>query len=761
MATVSVAADSAVLVGSGTPPVTLLRRIWLPGGLLQRVRWLMLIAALLVVDLNGIEGVTASAAAGRAWPLAIASLAALTTIWLYAYLRDRFSLVTDLLNAGALVLLGASSAGAQDLAFPIYASAWMRALHGTPRQSARAMLIFIAAFAVGGTLAGSLTTPVPVYVASRSVVAILLAGCFALVGLVLATYERTVARERRLRQASHALAEATDRQTIYAATLSGARDLLAGVDGSGAGDGDSSTTTVELAVGSAEDSTIVAAAGRGAGASGTHLRLDDLPPAGAEALHRGESVELIGASPELYGALAIAPRGGSLYAFPLAGHGTLDGAVLVGTERPLEQELKDDLETLTDLAALAIESQLLLEARRASHGAPASPAPVPTTSSPSSPSMAQPDDAAYDRVRSRLGTAVSAATTLDASSSSHAPWRMPSDLATRVRWIFLALATVLSLGTGIPTLLSFAQDPFEPVLLVALLAPLWLGAWFVYGYRRAAFPLVGDLAVGALLFMVLATVNPSVSQFALFSSMFFRAVYGSRARVALALAIHVAALLAAWRLVPDRGLATVSLSNIILFVVITSVIGGVLHFIAATLVKHERALQRGRILRVSGAHLVAASTRSHVHDATLDGARALLTGSPGATVVIATGSTEDLATVAAAGSHGAHAAGLTMHVQELPESLRLSFRQGVPVDQPRAEPGVWRTFDLEGNPGALYAVPLHAAGQFEGALVAATDAPLDPELKDLLQTLGSLASLALEDALLVETSPAATPEPTA
>jgi hypothetical protein len=269
---------------------------------------------------------------------------------------------------------------------------------------------------------------------------------------------------------------------------------------------------------------------------------------------------------------------------------------------------------------------------------------------------------------------------------------------------------------------------------------------------------VGDVAIGALLFLVMIGVNPSVSQFALFGSMFFRAVYGSRASVALALAIHVAALLAAWLLVPTGGMGPVTPFNVILFTVVLSVLAGVPHLISATLAKHERALVRGRLLRVSGVHLVAASTRAHVYDATLDGARALLSGGSGATVLIATGgavgavgATDDLATVAAAGSHGTHAAGLAMHVQDLPEGLRLSFRQGTPVDQPRAEPNVWRTFDLEGAPGALYAIPLHAADQFEGALVTASDSPLDPELKDHLQTLSSLASLALEDAVLLET----------
>src|SRR5688500_13079232 len=442
MASVSVDTDSVPVVSPAAAAGPLLKKLlWLPTGLLQRVRWLMLIAALLVVDVTGIEGVLSGAAAGLVWPLAVASLAGMSLLWIYGYLRGRFTLVTDLLNAGALVLLGAASVWPQDLAYPVYASAWMRALHATPRQAARALLLYSAAFLAGGLLTASPATPVAPYVASRSAVAIVLATCFGLVGLVLATYERTVARERRLRQAAHDLAEAADRQTIYTATLSAARDLLNDADST---DATRAPYAVELAVGSAEDATVVAAVGSGTASTGSHLRLDDLPPSDAAALHRGEAVEVSHAAAALWSALKLTPREGSLYAFPLAGHGTVDGAVLVGSERALESEIRDDLETLTDLAALAVESQLLLEARRGA-----------TSTATADSHLEAPDATAFDRVRARLGTALSAATTLAASrAATHSPWRIPADLATRVRWLFLVLATILSLGTAIPALIE-------------------------------------------------------------------------------------------------------------------------------------------------------------------------------------------------------------------------------------------------------------------------------------------------------------------
>src|SRR6185503_4008359 len=110
-------------------------------------------------------------------------------------------LLIDLLIAAALVLLGVAAPHPRELAFPVHTSAWMRALHGTPRDTARALIIYIAAFAVVGLLEASRATGLVVYIASRSAVAILLAISFSLIGVVLATYEATIVRERRLRQA--------------------------------------------------------------------------------------------------------------------------------------------------------------------------------------------------------------------------------------------------------------------------------------------------------------------------------------------------------------------------------------------------------------------------------------------------------------------------------------------------------------------------------------------------------------------------------
>src|SRR5437016_4288887 len=69
-----------------------------------------------------------------------------------------------------------------------------------------------------GFLAAALLSPVgsvlSAYVLGAAVVAVAFAVIVSMVATVLAVYERAVARERRLRAAGHALAEATDRVTI-------------------------------------------------------------------------------------------------------------------------------------------------------------------------------------------------------------------------------------------------------------------------------------------------------------------------------------------------------------------------------------------------------------------------------------------------------------------------------------------------------------------------------------------------------------------
>lgn len=726
-----------------------------PAGLLQRVRWVFLLLALALAIAGGIGGAIASAAGGRPWPLTIVAAAGMAAVWLYGYLQVRFTLVTDLLCAAGIIVLGVTVPETRPMSYSILACIWMRALHSTVRQTIVAAVIFAVARVIVGALAAASEAPPDPAANGRNAISFVIVCLFSLSAAVLFTYDRAVTRQRRLRLASRGLAEARDRQSLYAAALSGARGLLDGTSGAG----------VELAVGVEEDMTVVAEAGKGIGAPGGHIDARQLPEALRTELHAGRAAEAVYADPALWRALDLDRQTGTVYAVPLVAHGSFEGAIVVGTDRTLDTEVKDDLQTLGDLTALALESQMLLEARGrgAEQVLPAAAAERPAGTP-------------FERARAMSGTAPAAVTKATGHPAARSPvWPMPLDLAGRLRWIFLGACMVAALWVGLNSLLMVLQGPAQPLQVVAVTTPLWLGGWFVYGYRRGGFPLVGDVAIGVLLLLLfLGTGAPALIDPVLFLSASFRALYGDgdRRQVALAVVIHAAVLPLAVLLLPVFGGSPVDAGGRLIFVPIAvAVFAAGVHLVSVTLGRFERALDRERALRVSGAQLVAATDRGHVYAATLDGAQGLLAGTAGASILVAAGAfspasldgpdgaagtaegadAEELAVVAAAGVRAQQAAGRTILVSALPESLRAAMHQGTPVHQPRADAAAWQALDLEGPPGSLYAVPLHARGALEGAIVVGSDVPLDAELMDDLQTLASLAALALEDIVLVET----------
>ena len=568
-----------------------------PVGLLSRMRWLFLLIGLFAAVAYGVTGTLASAAAGLLWPLTIAATAGLVGTWLYGYARGRFTLAGDLGTGAAIVLLGASLPEPRFMPHAIFASVWIRALHAAPRDVALPTAIYAVAFGAAAALAASPESPFGAYVVGRVLAAALFGAAFSTIALVLAAHERTAAQDRALRAAGRALAEAGDRAAVYAAALAGARGLLGTTPGA----------VVELAIGASDDLDVVAETGSGTGAPGGRVRLGELPEAVREALVAGRAVEVASADAALWLALDLDPRAGTVYALPLAGRGTFDGALVVGSDAPIDDELKDDLQTLSELAALAVERQIQLDARRAG-GAAGAP-------------IAEAGGSPFERARARLGSALAAARPASAAPSV---WPMPRELAQRVRWTIMAAALGLALWVGLYGLLELARGPVGPLQLIAAATPLWLGGWFLYGYRRGGFPLIGDVVVGLLLLAVLlSTETYRVTQFALFASLLFRAVYGGRRDVAVAVVVHAAALFGAVALSPGRGLGAAPVSAVVLMFVAVVALAVAIQLTSAALGRHERALVRGRVLRIAGAHLVAATERAQIEEAARDGREAL------------------------------------------------------------------------------------------------------------------------------------------
>ena len=702
-----------------------------PDGLLARVRWLFTIAALGLAVVLGLGSAAFAAHNGRLPITPAVVMLVLAVVWLHGYRQGGASIAVDVLCAVGIAVLGAALPDVRFAQFALFLSVWNRSMHTTGRKLALTTAILVIGF-FGAALLSPAGSVLSVYVLGAAAVAIAFAVILSMVATVLAVYERTVARERRLRAAAHALAEAKDRPAIYAATVSGARELLAGTAECG----------IELAVGGERDMTVVGGAGQGADTSAP-LHVTDLPAEVHGKLHAGSPFEVRHAETALWRALDFAPRSGegTVYGVPLVAHGTFEGAVIVGSHDPLDGELKDDVQTLADLAALAIESQSLLEARAAGKKVLAGDTAVVMPAAP------------FERAKSSVRVQAAA---------ERPVWRMPHALPQRVRWTFLVAGLIATLWVAVRSIAGIEAGGPSALQIVAILSPLWLGAWWVYGYRRGGFPIVGDVVVAVLLTLTVAsTPELLVVQPALVTAVWLRAGYGSRSSVAIATVLAIVAFLVAPLVTPKTGAGALEVQGQLLMPVALVLLATLFHFVAETLGRYERALGRERGLRVAGALLVAATDRAHVYAATLDGARELLRGTRGASAVVGVGSpkrgeatidSDDLDVVAATGTHAAHADGKAIHLKDVSESLRATLHAGDVADQPRADEATWRALDLEGQVGALYAAPLHVRGALEGAIVVGSDAPLDGELKDDLQTLASLAALAIEDIVLLETA---------
>ncbi|CAN5868348.1 hypothetical protein BH23ACT2_BH23ACT2_11590 [soil metagenome] len=164
--------------------------------------------------------------------------------------------------------------------------------------------------------------------------------------------ERAVAEQRIQREANAELATATSRHAMHRAGLRAATRLGAGQE-----------IRVSIAQLVDQDLRVLDAMGPDANhAIGTSVSLERLPDAVTAGLsaHEGAVVDRTAAI-DLARPTNAQPPEVSLLVAPLVAQGTLNGAVIVTTRRPISATLRQSIETLASTLSLALESATLTE----------------------------------------------------------------------------------------------------------------------------------------------------------------------------------------------------------------------------------------------------------------------------------------------------------------------------------------------------------------------------------------------------------------
>jgi diguanylate cyclase (GGDEF)-like protein/PAS domain S-box-containing protein len=165
--------------------------------------------------------------------------------------------------------------------------------------------------------------------------------------------EQSALREKALHNAGAALVTATNRESIYAATLQAARSLV----GEEAG--------LRLLVATDDDPDVfqvVAAVGGDVGVEGTTVSLSILPQWKRDRLQSHRSYEVPIAEAELAAALGVPANASFVLNAPLFMKEELQGLLVLAGPTTITRATRDSLEALSSQVALALDSALTTEA---------------------------------------------------------------------------------------------------------------------------------------------------------------------------------------------------------------------------------------------------------------------------------------------------------------------------------------------------------------------------------------------------------------
>lgn len=186
--------------------------------------------------------------------------------------------------------------------------------------------------------------------------------------------------------------------------------------------------------------------------------------------------------------------------------------------------------------------------------------------------------------------------------------KLPRYLLGRVRLVFLLSALVMAV-LPVPMILS-RNAVGRPLQALAIAGLLWLCWWWIRGYKRANFPPLWYIPEGvAVCAAAVAVGNPLYAEGLVYTGLMFRSLYGTRRSVVATLLIYLGVFCGA--IVISMSFMNVDLS---LVTVLTQLPGlpltaALLHVVAASIARHERATFREKTLRETGAKLVSALKR--------------------------------------------------------------------------------------------------------------------------------------------------------
>jgi diguanylate cyclase (GGDEF)-like protein/PAS domain S-box-containing protein len=164
--------------------------------------------------------------------------------------------------------------------------------------------------------------------------------------------EQSTLREKALRNAGAALVTATNRQSIYTATLQAARSLV-GNDGG-----------LRLLVATDDDADlfqVVAAAGGAEGVEGTRVSLSILPQWKRDRLLSHRSYEVPTEESEIANSLGMPENATFFLNAPLFMKEELQGVLVVAGASSVPRAIRDSIEALSSQVALALDSALTTE----------------------------------------------------------------------------------------------------------------------------------------------------------------------------------------------------------------------------------------------------------------------------------------------------------------------------------------------------------------------------------------------------------------